>query len=124
MRHATFYIFYAKFPNIYLRDIVQYGAKYRTLANNPHQITIQQSKPFCMRQPKQQAEFFKLLSTLFYYMISGESNIGYLAKDEWNPYYTEKNNLHVLSALVFANVRNDRCMSALLSNHTGERMRC
>jgi hypothetical protein len=57
-----------------------------------------------MRQPKQQAEFFKLLSTLFYYMISGESNIGYLAKDEWNPYYTEKHNLHVLSALVFANV--------------------
>ena len=53
-----------------------------------------------MRQPKQQAEFFKLLSTLFYYMISGNSNIGYLAKDEWNPYYKEKHNLHVSPALV------------------------
>jgi hypothetical protein len=48
-----------------------------------------------MRRPEHQAEFFTLLSTLLYYMTSGNSNIGYLAKDEWNPYYRVKHNLHV-----------------------------
>jgi hypothetical protein len=55
-----------------------------------------------MRQPKRQAEFFKLLSRLLYYMVSGNSNIGYLAKDEWNPYFKAKKNLQVSLALVFA----------------------
>jgi hypothetical protein len=46
-----------------------------------------------MRRPAHQAEFFKLLATLLYYMASGKSSIGYLAKDEWNPYYKERHNL-------------------------------
>ena len=62
-----------------------------------------------MRQPKQQAEFFKLLSTLFYYMISGNSNIGYLAKDEWNPYYKEKHNLDVFPGFMLLNYRRVKC---------------
>jgi hypothetical protein len=32
-------------------------------------------------------------------MVSGNSNIGYLAKDEWNPYYKGKHNLQVQSTL-------------------------
>jgi hypothetical protein len=40
-----------------------------------------------MRHPQHQADFFRQLSKVLYYMISGHSNVGYLAKDEWNPYY-------------------------------------
>ena len=97
-RHATFYIFYAKFPNTYLRDIARYGVEYKTLANNPHQVVIQQSKPFRMRQTKHQEEFFKLLSTMFYYMVCGKSNIGYLAENEW------KYNVQVSPTLVVADI--------------------
>jgi hypothetical protein len=53
-----------------------------------------------MRKPENQAEFFKLLSTLFYYMISGKSHIAYLADEEWNPCYKEKYGLQVSPDLV------------------------
>jgi hypothetical protein len=48
-----------------------------------------------MRQPKHQAEFFKLLAKILYYMVSGNSDIGYLAKDEWNPYFKVQTGLQV-----------------------------
>jgi hypothetical protein len=86
-RHATVYLFYAKFPNTYLRDIARYGSSYKTSVANPIKIQIRQSRPYRMRHPQHQADFFRLLSRILYYMISGNSNIGYLAKDEWNPYY-------------------------------------
>lgn len=54
------------------------------------QVIIQQSKLFRTREPSRQAEFFKLLATFFYYMVSGNSGIGCLANDEWNQYYTER----------------------------------
>lgn len=86
-RHATFYIFYAKFPNRYLRDIVHYGAEYKTRVTPPEEVIIQQSRPFRMRKPKDNAEFFKLISKLVYYIVSGQSRTGYLAKGRWNKYY-------------------------------------
>jgi hypothetical protein len=86
-RHATFYIFYAKFPNTYLRDIVRYGAGYKTRVTPPVEVIIQQSRPFRMRKPKDNAEFFKLVSKLLYYIISGQSRTGYLATGRWNKYY-------------------------------------
>jgi hypothetical protein len=86
-RHATVYLFYAKFPNTYLHDIARYGSSYKTSVANPIKIQIRQSRPYRMRHPQHQADFFRLLSRILYYMISGNSNIGYLAKDEWNPYY-------------------------------------
>lgn len=53
-----------------------------------------------MRKPENQAEFFRLLSTLFYYMVSGKSHIAYLANEEWNPCYQEKYGLQVCRDLV------------------------
>jgi hypothetical protein len=94
-RHATFYLFYAKFPNTYLRDISTYGAKYKTCVTTPIEIVIHQSKPFRMRHPKQQAEFFRLLSTVLYYMLSGYSNVGYLAAEKWNGHYKSEYNIQV-----------------------------
>ena len=86
-RHATFYIFYAKFPNKYLRDIVLHGAEYKTRVTAPVEVIIQQSRPFRMRKPKDNAEFFKLLSKVLYYIVSGNGRIGYLAAEDWNKYY-------------------------------------
>jgi hypothetical protein len=86
-RHATFYIFYAKFPNKYLRDIVLHGAEYKAHVTAPIKVIIQQSRPFRMRKPKDNAEFFKLLSKVLYYIVSGNGCIGYLAAKDWNKYY-------------------------------------
>ena len=57
-----------------------------------------------MRHLAHQAAFFSLLSTVLYYMVSGNSNIGYLAKDEWNQYYKEKHNLQVHPNLLLADL--------------------
>ena len=118
-RHATFYIFYAKFPNTYLRDIAKYGEKYITSVVRPHQVIIEKSEPFRMRFPEHQSEFFKLLSTVLYYLVSGYSNVGYLAADEWNPYYKTKYNIQVCEVLCCVpTLRNHECTSALSSHRT------
>ena len=104
-RHATFYLFYAKFPNKYLQDIVRYGAEYKQHVPNQPPVIIQQSEPFRMRYPAQQVACFKLLSKLFYYMVSGESKIGYLAKAVWNPYCQEKAIFQVSRILVLAHAQ-------------------
>lgn len=64
-----------------------YGEEYLKRTKNPHKVFIQKSIPFRMRFPQHQAEFFKLLSNVLYYLVSGYSNVGYLAAAEWNPYY-------------------------------------
>ena len=86
-RHATFYLFYVIFPNSYLRDIAKYGSEYLIRVTNPERIIIRQSRPFRMRLPHHQASFFRLLAQLLCYLVSGNSRVGYLAKDEHNPYY-------------------------------------
>lgn len=86
-RHATFYIFYARFPNTYLRDIAKYGPRYLQEVRDPQRIIIQQSRPFRMRFPEQQGEFFRLFAKLMYYLVSGHSRVFHLAKDESNPLY-------------------------------------
>jgi len=40
-----------------------------------------------MKNPKDQAEFYKLLSKLLYYLVSGQSNVGFLTAQNWNKYY-------------------------------------
>jgi hypothetical protein len=42
-----------------------------------------------MRNPTHQAEFFKLLATLFNYMVSGKSHIGFLSNNLGNIYAQE-----------------------------------
>jgi len=86
-RHTTFYIFYTKIPNRYLKDIAMYGANYRNHIAEPDQIIIQHSKPYSMRLPKHQAAFFRLLANVLYYILSGSSRVGVLAAQPWNPYY-------------------------------------
>ena len=113
-RHATFYIFYAKFPNTYLRDIAKYGEEYKTRVPFPHEVTIEKSEPFRMRFPDHQARFFKLLSTVLYYLVSGYSNAGYLAADKWNPYYKAMYRLDVCQFLVCANPQIPRIYECVM----------
>ena len=55
--------------------------------HNPEEIIIQQSQPFRMRKPGDQADFFRLLSKVLYYIVSGNSRVGFLAAQQWNPYF-------------------------------------
>ena len=86
-RHATFYLFYTKFPNSYLRDIALHGANYRHRVPDPQTIVIHQSVPFRMRYPGDQAAFFRLLASVLVYIVGGNSSVFFMAKDECNPFY-------------------------------------
>jgi len=82
VRHATFYLFYARLPNTYLRSISERGTKYSPSTK----IRLVQSRPYRMRKASDQAEFFRLLVGLFNYMFSGKSHVGYLNNNPSNPY--------------------------------------
>lgn len=124
-RHATFYLYYAKFPNTYLRDIALYGSEYRQRVRTPEQIIIHQSRPFRMRFPKQQANFFRLFANVLCYLISGNSHVLYLAKDERNPYYQNVTGINVLTpppCLRATKNRNRGSMNAFRFNSLWKRM--
>jgi len=97
IRHATFYIYWAVFPNRYLRDIAEHGLDYLTQVQPPLQdhINIHQSRPFRMRQPQQQADFFRLFAKLLCYIVSGNSLVPYMDESERNPYYKQVIGLNV-----------------------------
>jgi hypothetical protein len=85
VRHTTFYLFYARIPNDYLRSISTHGVKY-TPPRDSAQIQLVQSRPYRMRKLAHQAAFFRLLVDLFNYMTSGKSHIGFLNNNPSNPY--------------------------------------
>lgn len=85
VRHATFYLFYAQFPNTYLHSISDRGVKYIPPPDS-EKIQLVQSRPYRMQKPTDQAAFFRLLVELFNYMASGKSHIGYLNNNPSNPY--------------------------------------
>ena len=53
-----------------------------------------------MRKPSHQAAFFRLLAHVLCYSVSGNNDVGYLSKDEWNPYWRAKTGLEVSLPLV------------------------
>lgn len=58
-----------------------------TRVKQPHQVVIQQSEPFLMKWPQRQADMFKLLMRVLYYLVGGHSHAGYFAAKTWNHYY-------------------------------------
>ena len=58
-------------------------------------MIIEHSKPFRMRKPTHQAEFFRLLAHVLCYLFSGHNDAGYISKNEWNPYWRMQTGLHV-----------------------------
>ena len=91
-----------------------YGEEYKIHVERPHQVSIEKSKPFRMRFPEQQAEFFKLLSTVLYYLVSGFSNVGYLAADAWNPYFQVLYDVKVHQDLIYANRQKPRMYECIV----------
>lgn len=53
-----------------------------------------------MRFPQEQAKFFRLFADVLYYLVSGNSYVFYLAKDESNRFYKEVIGLNVLNTHV------------------------
>jgi hypothetical protein len=109
VRHATFYLFYAQFPNTYLQSISTSGAKYIPPPNSK-KIQLVQSRPYRMRKTTDQAAFFRLLVDLFNYMASGKSHIGYLNSNPSNPYVLRSVRIFVC----LSDVRNLLFMIVLL----------
>src|SRR5437762_13372641 len=68
-----------------------------------------------MRFLEHQTKFFKLLSTMLFYLINEYSNAEYLTVDEWNSYYKVICRLDVCEFLVPANPQLPRiyeCVTA------------
>jgi hypothetical protein len=76
-----------------------------------------------MRFPEHQAGFFKLLSTLLYYLVSGFSNVGYLSGEEWNPFYKILYCIQVHQDLVRANPRKPRMYECIIIDEAGKIIR-
>jgi len=63
-------------------------------------VTLNRSRPFRMRKPEHQAAFYRTLTTILYYLVSGDSKVGYITMEDWNPYFQRLRGLHVMT-LVF-----------------------
>jgi hypothetical protein len=80
MRDMLLFTFSTPIFQILISATSRYGAEYKQRVANPIKIAIRQPQSYGMRYPHQQAEFFRLLSRILYQMVSGYSNVGYLAK--------------------------------------------
>jgi hypothetical protein len=79
IRHTKVYLFYAKLPNTYLSRITEHGAKYSHLFPTPqHKIKLCQSTAYSINNPADQANLFRDLANLLWYLSSGRSHVGYL----------------------------------------------
>ena len=69
-------LFYARFPNSYLKEIYKHGAKYLQVDVSIQQIQLCQSRAYDLRYPKHQAAFWTLISWVYAYLESGRSHVG------------------------------------------------
>ena len=67
-----------------------------------------------MKKPREHADFFKLLSKLFYYLVSGQSKVGYLAAQGWNKYYRAVAQLKVYNAVVGADYQTPQIYDSIV----------
>lgn len=49
-----------------------------------------------------QAEFFRLFAHVLCYLFSGNNDVGYISKNEWNPYWRAQTGLHVPPHFLFS----------------------
>jgi hypothetical protein len=88
-RHSTFYLFYARFPSLYLQEIVKYGVEYRHRVEHPQEIILKQSRAYRMHKPSDQSAFFHLLMRLLTYLKSGQSHVDFLYNHKGNPFVSQ-----------------------------------
>lgn len=66
-----------------------------------------------MRKPGDQASFFRLLAEIVYYLVSGNSKVGNMNMEEWNPLYQRIYGLQVTTHPCLPDCRNVQCTNAL-----------
>ena len=50
-----------------------------------------------MRKPAHQAQFFRLLAEVLGYIVSGDNDVGFVSKSEWNTYWKIETGMNVLT---------------------------
>jgi hypothetical protein len=85
--HTTLSLYYAKFPNYYLADIVEHGSNYLKCIpiERRYKVHLRCTKRFHMRVTKERVELFYVLAKLLYYLSSGKAHVGYLFDYERHP---------------------------------------
>jgi len=61
---------------------------------------MEHSRPFRMRKPAHQAQFFKLLAEVLAYIVTGDNDVGFVSKNEWNPYWKIETGMNVLPSAI------------------------
>src|SRR5271169_3193175 len=85
--HDIVVIYYAKFPNDYLKAAAKHGIHWRAHAETK-EIQLRHTKRMHMRITEERIECFKLLARLLYYLKSGKSYVGYTRNFEGNPLHS------------------------------------
>lgn len=83
--HSTVTVYYAKLPNQYLSEISHYGSDYLDRSEKKTRIKLQRTKRFHLRDKTACVELFTVLANLLWYLVSGNSHVGYLANYLENP---------------------------------------
>jgi hypothetical protein len=83
--HSSVTIYYAKLPHTYLAEIARYGKRYLQRSATKQRVALRRTKKFHLQHTGEWVELFQLLAKLLWYLISGESHVGYLHNYEGNP---------------------------------------
>jgi len=80
-------IYYCKFPNQYLADISKFGKKFLTHPNRNFRgkVKLLRTNKYSLRNTGERVAIFKLIAKLLWYLISGESRVGFLYNYPDNP---------------------------------------
>jgi len=62
-----------------------------------------------MRKPAHQAQFFKLLAEVLAYLVTGDNDVGFVSKNEWNPYWKIETGMNVLPSAIHSNPSASFC---------------
>ena len=90
IRHATISIFHAHLPNTYLSNIHVHGPRYSALFPTTPKIRLKQYGPWNMRHTQDQAALYRVLARVLWFLASGRSHVGYLAKCRSNPFVAKE----------------------------------
>ena len=90
-------MYYAKFPNSYLADIVQHGKDYLVNSALKQRVRLHHSRKFYMGKAQDRVDLYRLVAQLLTYLVSGRSHVGYLYNYDENP-------IHEIVRLSFSSI--------------------
>ena len=90
IRHTKISIFHAHLPNTYLSNIHAHGPRFSALFPNTPKIRLKQYGPWNMRHTQDQASLYRVLARVLWFLASGRSHVGYLAKCRGNPFVAKE----------------------------------